>query len=408
MAFPTVNEQMDLLRRGAEQIIPEEGLVAKLEQSLKDNRPLKIKLGCDPSHPDLHLGHAVVLRKLRHFQDLGHEAILVVGDFTGMIGDPSGRNKTRPALSIEETRKNGQSYYEQATLVLSKKRLRITYNSEWLGKLDFADLIKFSSHITVARILERDDFAKRLQQELPISFHELLYPLAQAYDSVELEADVELGGTDQTFNLLMARDLQRAFGQEPQAILTTPLLEGTDGVEKMSKSLDNSIGLTDPPDQMYGKVMSIPDELIFPYYKYCTDIVIQKGKGEAITWELTNEISQLSARDQKRRLAREIIALYHDEAAAAAGQAAFDQLFIRKELPDDIPEFTLASAEAFLVQVLKDAGLVASNSEGRRLITQGAVQVDEAVIRDPNFTVKSGQTYIVKAGKRRFLRIVPK
>ncbi len=405
MAFPAVNEQMDLLRRGAEQIIPEEDLVAKLEQSLKDNRPLKIKLGCDPSHPDLHLGHTVVLRKLRHFQDLGHEAILVVGDFTAMIGDPSGRNKTRPALSIEETRRNGQSYYEQATLVLSKKkRLRITYNSDWLGKLDFADLIKFSSYITVARLLERDDFAQRLQQELPISFHELLYPLAQAYDSVELEADVELGGTDQTFNLLMGRNLQRGFGQEPQAILTTPLLEGTDGVEKMSKSLGNSIGLTDPPDQMYGKVMSIPDNLIHPYFEYCTAVSADELAG--IERQLAD--AAVNPRDLKRRLAREIIVLYHDEAGAAGAQAAFDQLFIKKGLPEEIPEFTLATDEVFLVQVLKDAGLVASNGEGRRLIAQGAVQVDEVVIREPNFTVKSGQTYIIKAGKRRFLRIVPK
>ena len=404
MAFPSVNEQMELLRRGAEQIIPEDELVAKLERSLKDNRPLKIKLGCDPSRPDLHLGHAVVLRKLRHFQDLGHQAILVVGDFTAMIGDPSGRNKTRPALSIEETRKNGKSYYEQATKVLSKKRLRITYNSDWLGKLDFADLIKFSSYITVARLLERDDFAKRLQEQTPISFHELLYPLAQAYDSVELEADVELGGTDQTFNLLMARDLQRAFGQEPQAILTTPLLEGTGGGEKMSKSYDNYVGLTDPPDQMYGRVMSIPDDLIRPYFEYCTD-----ASADDLT-HIGRQLADASVnpRDLKRRLAREIIALYHDQAAADGAQEAFDQLFVRKELPDDIPEYQFKGKESFLVQVLAEAKVTGSNGEGRRLISQGAVRVNDEVISDPNFTVQGGQTYIIKAGKRRFLRIVPK
>ncbi|MCH8838953.1 MAG: tyrosine--tRNA ligase [Candidatus Marinimicrobia bacterium] len=404
MAFPSVNEQMDLLRRGAEQIIPEDELVAKLERSLKDNRPLKIKLGCDPSRPDLHLGHAVVLRKLRHFQDLGHQAILVVGDFTAMIGDPSGRNKTRPALSIEETRKNGKSYYEQATKVLSKKRLRITYNSDWLGKLDFADLIKFSSYITVARLLERDDFAKRLQEQTPISFHELLYPLAQAYDSVELEADVELGGTDQTFNLLMARDLQRAFGQEPQAILTTPLLEGTGGGEKMSKSYDNYVGLTDPPDQMYGRVMSIPDDLIRPYFEYCTD-----ASADDLT-HIGRQLADASVnpRDLKRRLAREIIALYHDQAAADGAQEAFDQLFVRKELPDDIPEYQFKGKESFLVQVLAEAKVTGSNGEGRRLISQGAVRVNDEVISDPNFTVQGGQTYIIKAGKRRFLKIVPK
>ena len=404
MAFPSVNEQMELLRRGAEQIIPEDELVAKLERSLKDNRPLKIKLGCDPSRPDLHLGHAVVLRKLRHFQDLGHQAILVVGDFTAMIGDPSGRNKTRPALSIEETRKNGKSYYEQATKVLSKKRLRITYNSDWLGKLDFADLIKFSSYITVARLLERDDFAKRLQEQTPISFHELLYPLAQAYDSVELEADVELGGTDQTFNLLMARDLQRAFGQEPQAILTTPLLEGTSGGAKMSKSYDNYVGLTDPPDQMYGRVMSIPDDLIRPYFEYCTD-----ASADDLT-HIGRQLADASVnpRDLKRRLAREIIALYHNQAAADGAQEAFDQLFVRKELPDDIPEYQFKGKESFLVQVLAEAKVTVSNGEGRRLISQGAVRVNDEVISDPNFTVQGGQTYIIKAGKRRFLRIVPK
>ncbi|MCH7528704.1 MAG: tyrosine--tRNA ligase [Candidatus Marinimicrobia bacterium] len=401
MAFPSVNEQMELLRRGAEQIIPEDELVAKLERSLKDNRPLKIKLGCDPSRPDLHLGHAVVLRKLRHFQDLGHQAILVVGDFTAMIGDPSGRNKTRPALSIEETRKNGKSYYEQATKVLSKKRLRITYNSDWLGKLDFADLIKFSSYITVARLLERDDFAKRLQEQTPISFHELLYPLAQAYDSVELEADVELGGTDQTFNLLMARDLQRAFGQEPQAILTTPLLEGTGGGAKMSKSYDNYVGLTDPPDQMYGRVMSIPDGLIVPYFEYCTNISAEELT--AVRDGLSG--SKVNPRDTKRQLAREIVTLYHSSDAAQEAEQAFDRIFIQKEVPDKIPEFHLKLPEAFLVQVLKESGLVASNSEGRRLISQGAVTIDREVVSDPNHMVYQGNAHMVKVGKRRFLLI---
>jgi len=403
MKFPPINEQMDLLRRGAEQIIPEEEMVAKLETSQREGRQLRVKLGCDPSRPDLHLGHTVVLRKLRHFQDLGHEAILLVGDFTGMIGDPSGRNKTRPPLTLQETRQHGQSYYEQATLVLSQERLRIVYNSEWLGKLDFADLIKFSSYITVARLLERDDFAKRLREETPISFHELLYPLAQAYDSVALEADVELGGTDQTFNLLMGRDLQRAFGQAPQVILTTPLLVGTDGVEKMSKSYDNSVGITDMPDEMFGRLMSIPDELIQPYFEYCTDV--SKTDLAEISRQLAD--TTVNPRDLKRQLAREIITLYHDADAAILAQEAFDQLFIKKEIPDDIPEYALGAGEAFLVKILKDAGLVASNGEGRRLIKQGAVKVDDVVVSDPNFAVQGGKTYIVKAGKRRFLKIVP-
>ncbi|MEE9466061.1 MAG: tyrosine--tRNA ligase [Candidatus Neomarinimicrobiota bacterium] len=403
MKFPPINEQMDLLRRGAEQIIPEEEMVAKLETSQREGRQLRVKLGCDPSRPDLHLGHTVVLRKLRHFQDLGHEAILLVGDFTGMIGDPSGRNKTRPPLTLEETRQHGQSYYEQATLVLSKERLRIVYNSEWLGKLDFADLIKFSSHITVARLLERDDFAKRLREETPISFHELLYPLAQAYDSVALEADVELGGTDQTFNLLMGRDLQRAFGQAPQVILTMPLLVGTDGVEKMSKSLGNSIGLTDDPKEIYGRVMNIPDTIITIYFKYCTPL--------SDTWVdnigLQLVSNKVNPRDLKRKLARKIVNMYHDQAAVRRAQRAFDKVHIKKEIPKKIPEYQFKGKESFLVQILADAEVTSSNGEGRRLIKQGAVKVDDVVVSDPNFAVQGGKTYIVKAGKRRFLKIVP-
>ncbi len=397
MKFPPVNEQMDLLKKGVEQIIPEDDLVRKLENSIKTGEPLKAKLGCDPSRPDLHLGHAVVLRKLRNFQDLGHEAILLVGDFTAMIGDPSGRNKTRPPLTMEETREHGKSYYEQAALVLSAKRLRIVYNSEWLDKINFAELIKLASNITVARMMERDDFAKRFSDNTPISLHELLYPLAQAYDSVALEADVELGGTDQTFNLLMGRDLQRAYGQEPQVIITTPLLEGTDGVEKMSKSYDNYIGITESAETMFGKIMSIPDGMIIPYFTYCTD-----SSGSNIEQE-----AGANPRDAKRRLAREIIAVYHDKVAADAAQAAFDQLFIKKELPDDIPELTLPEGEHLLVKVLNDAGLVKSNGEGRRLIAQGAVKLGDEVISDPNHTIsRTGAERIFKVGKRRFIKII--
>lgn len=402
MTFSSVKEQMDLLRRGVEQIVPEEELAEKLERSRKTGQPLKVKLGCDPSRPDLHLGHAVVLRKLRQFQDLGHEAVLVVGDFTAMIGDPSGRNKTRPSLTLEQTRQNGQSYYEQATLVLSRERLKITYNSEWLNPLNFTDLIRLASHITVARMMERDDFTKRFQAETPISLHELLYPLAQAYDSVHLKADVELGGTDQTFNLLMARDIQRAYGQSPQVILTTPLLVGTDGVEKMSKSYDNYIALTDAPDQMYGKLLSIPDTLIVPYFEYCTPMDGQQLAD--IQAQLARP--EVNPRDHKRRLAREIITLYYDHKSAEAAEKAFDRLFIQKELPEDIPEYSLKAKEAFLVEVLRETGLVTSNGEGRRLVAQGAVRVNGEVASDPNFIVKRSKRYTVKVGKRRFLRIV--
>ena len=402
MSFPSVNEQMDLLRRGVEQIVPEEELAEKLERSRKNGQPLKVKLGCDPSRPDLHLGHAVVLRKLRQFQDLGHDAVLVVGDFTAMIGDPSGRNKTRPSLTIEQTRQNGQSYYDQATLVLSGERLEITYNSEWLSPINFADLIRLASHITVARMMERDDFTKRFQAGTPISLHELLYPLAQAYDSVHLKADVELGGTDQTFNLLMARDIQRAYGQPPQVILTTPLLEGTDGVEKMSKSQDNFIALTDAPDQMYGKILSIPDALIIPYFKHCTPM-----DGEQLA-DIEAQLArpEVNPRDHKRRLAREIIMVYYNREAAETAEKAFDRLFIHKELPEDIPEYSLKTKEAFLVEVLRESGLVTSNTEGRRLVAQGAIRINGEIASDPNFIVERSKDYTVKVGKRRFLRIV--
>jgi tyrosyl-tRNA synthetase len=393
---------MDLLKRGAESIIPEEELVQKLEHSRKTGRPLKVKLGCDPSRPDLHLGHTVVLRKLRHFQDLGHEAILVVGDFTAMIGDPTGRNKTRPPLTLEETRENGQSYYEQATLVLSKERLRITYNSEWLQKIDFAGLIRLASHITVARMLERDDFTKRLRAGTPISLHELLYPIAQAYDSVALEADVELGGTDQTFNLLVARDFQREFDQVPQVVLITPLIAGTDGQEKMSKSYGNYIALTDPPEEMYGKVMSIPDTLIEPYFEFCTDVPSK----ELSSIQKQMRTSKMNPRDVKRRLAREITSIYYGSQAAESAEQAFDRLFIQKELPEEIPEYQVQEEEIFLVQVLKEAGLVASNGEGRRLISQGAVAVDGEIVQDANRLMRQGTTCTVKVGKRRFLKII--
>jgi len=400
--FPPVDEQMALLQRGAEAIIPEEELVAKLERSLKSGQPLKVKLGCDPSRPDLHLGHAVVLRKLAHFQDLGHEIILVIGDFTAMIGDPSGRNKTRPALTLEEARANGQSYFDQASLVLGKERLSIVYNSEWLDPLGFAEVIRQAAHITVARMLERDDFSKRLDAGTPISMHELLYPLAQAYDSVALEADVELGGTDQTFNLLMGRDLQRAHGQEPQVVITTPLIEGTDGVEKMSKSYDNYIALTDDADNMYGKILSIPDTLMGTYYTHCTNLLA--ADLQQVEAELAG--SEVNARDLKRRLAREVVAIYHGSDAATKAEAAFDRLFIDKGLPDDIPEHRTVDAEVLLVQVLKDAGLVASNSEGRRLIAQGGVKWDDEVLTDANKLVKKGDSGILKVGKRRFLKLV--
>ena len=401
--FPPLNEQMDEIRRGTAEIIREEDLAKKIESSLQAHKPLRIKLGCDPSRPDLHLGHSVVLRKLRQFQDLGHHAILIVGDFTGMIGDPSGRNKTRPALTIEATRKNGQSYFEQATKILSAKKIEMVYNSEWLGKMSFADVISLGAKYTVARMLERDDFEKRYKAGEPISMHELLYPLAQAMDSVAVRSDVELGGTDQKFNLLVGRDIQREFGQDPQVTLTMPILAGTDGVEKMSKSLDNYIGISDEPQQIYGKTLSIPDTLIYDYMLLATmmpatelaEVRQQFDKGTA------------NPRDLKRRLARELVALYHSPAAATAAEEEFDRIFVKKDLPDEIPEMRCAGSSAGILQVLTDTGMASSKGEARRLIEQGGVSVDGQRVADPAATIDFSKGVIVKVGKRKFMRVLP-
>jgi tyrosyl-tRNA synthetase len=401
--FAPVNEQLDLIKRGVAEIIREEDLVKKLEHSIKTNTPLKIKLGCDPSKPDLHLGHSVVLRKLRQFQDLGHQAVLIVGDFTGMIGDPSGRSKTRPSLTIEETRRNGQSYFEQATKILSSKKIQMLYNSEWLGKMDFADVISVGSKYTVARMLERDDFERRYKSGEPISIHELLYPLAQAMDSVAIRADVELGGTDQKFNLLVGRDIQREHGMEPQVALTMPILPGTDGVDKMSKSLDNYIGINESPQQIYGKTLSIPDKLIYEYFVLATNL--PAADLASVKAELDN--ASTNPRNTKRRLARELVALYHSREAARLAEEEFDRIFVKKDLPDEIPEKTV-SAEGGTIGIIKlltEAGLVSSNSEARRMVDQGAVSVDGSKVVDPNALVDLERSAVVKVGKRRFARV---
>ncbi len=403
--FPPLNEQMDLIRRGAAEIIREEDLARKITHSLQARKPLRIKLGCDPSRPDLHLGHSVVLRKLRQFQDLGHHAILIVGDFTGMIGDPSGRSKTRPPLTIEETRKNGQSYFEQATRVLSTKKIQMVYNSDWLGKMSFANVIELGAKYTVARMLERDDFERRYKAGEPISVHELLYPLAQAMDSVAVEADVELGGTDQKFNLLVGRDIQREYGMDPQVTLTMPILPGTDGVEKMSKSLDNYIGISEVPQQMYGKTLSIPDTVIYDY------LVLATGLPETELAAIRKQLEQGTAnpRDLKRRLAREIVALYHDTGAAAAAEEEFDRIFVRKDLPDEIPEARLPTngLPVSILRLLAETGLAPSNSEARRLIEQGGVSIDGQRVTDQSALIDVGRGVIIKVGKRKFVRVLP-
>jgi tyrosyl-tRNA synthetase len=391
---------MDVIKRGVFEIIPEEDLVKKLENSIKTNKPLNIKLGCDPSRPDLHLGHSVVLRKLRQFQDLGHQATLIIGDFTGMIGDPSGKSKTRPSLTLAETRKNGQSYFEQATKILSSQRVTMQYNSEWLDKMSFADVIRLASKYTVARMLERDDFTIRYKAGEPISVHEFLYPLAQAMDSVAIHADVELGGTDQKFNLLVGRDIQREFGQEPQVTLMMPILAGTDGIEKMSKSLDNYIGVSDTPKDIYGKTLSIPDKLIYQYFELATDIPMK----ELLEIKKSLDNPNTNPRDTKRTLARTFVRMYYSQEAATGAEEEFDRIFVEKSIPDDIEEF-MVSTPMTITALMAEAKLAASKGEARRLVDQGGVSIDGERVSDPNAFVPEKSEFILKVGKRRFLKV---
>lgn len=391
---------MDVIKRGTSEIIPEEDIVKKLERSIKTDTPLNIKLGCDPSRPDLHLGHSVVLRKLRQFQDLGHIAILIIGDFTGMIGDPSGKSKTRPSLTLEETHRNGQSYFEQAEKILSTQRVSMQYNSDWLNKMSFADVIRLASKYTVARMLERDDFTIRYKAGEPISVHEFLYPLAQAMDSVAIHSDVELGGTDQKFNLLVGRDIQREYNQEPQVILTMPILVGTDGVDKMSKSLDNYIGISDPPKEIFGKTLSIPDKLIYQYFELVTDV--PKQELLEIKSSLENPIN--NPRNIKRLLARTLVRMYHSQASADDAEKEFDKIFVQKSIPDNIEEFK-RSESGNIIALLTEAKLAASKGEARRLIDQGGVSIDDERVTDPNVLLPDKDEFILKVGKRRFLKV---
>lgn len=400
--FPSVSEQLQLIKRGASEIIPEDELKRKLEKSFKENRPLNIKLGCDPTRPDLHLGHSVVLRKLAQFQQLGHQAILIIGDFTAMIGDPSGRNSTRPPLSFEEARENAKSYWEQAAKILDRSKTKIVYNSDWLSKMKFEDVIKLSSKYTVARMLERDDFTKRYKTRIPINIHEILYPLAQAMDSVAIASDVELGGTDQKFNLLVGRDIQREHGMEPQVIITLPLLVGTDGTEKMSKSYDNYIGIDDTPQEMFGKCLSIPDDLIYTYYELTTDVSSEELK----TIKTQLEDGKTNPRDIKRALARKLVEMYHSKDAADAAQSEFDKIFINKGVPDKIPEYKPDQSEMGIIDLIVNVNFAPSNGEARRLITQGGVTIDGEKISDFKAVVKFEKEKILKVGKRKFIKLL--
>src|SRR5439155_4679422 len=392
----TLDEQLDYLGKGSVDLIDRKDLRAKLARGT----PLTVKVGFDPTAPDLHLGHTVVIRKMKHFQQLGHRVIFVIGDFTGMIGDPTGKKITRPPLTHEEIQENARTYERQMFKILDPKKTEVRFNNEWLGALGSAGMVKLAAKYTLARMLERDDVRKRFDAHQPISIHELLYPLAQAYDSVALKADVEMGGTDQLFNLLVGRNLMREYGLEPQVVLTTPLLEGLDGVEKMSKSLGNYIGITEDPQSIFGKVMSISDELMWKYYTLCTDLA-------------SAEIAKLRAEnrpmDAKRQLAKLIITDFHDAAAAEKADEEFRRIFSERQAPTDMEERTLpaASEPQFPTQVIVAAGLAPTNKEAQRLVAQGGVLVDEAKVDDPKHTVdaRPGRSYLLKVGKRRFARV---
>ena len=401
----TIDEQLDFLRKGTIEIIPESELRAKLEKSARTGKPLRVKLGADPTAPDIHLGHTVVIRKLRAFQELGHTVIFLIGDFTGLIGDPSGKSATRPQLTREEINQNAETYKAQIFKLLDPDKTEIRFNSEWMDKIGSDGFIRLASHVTVKQILERDDFAKRLSEERPISLHELLYPLTQAYDSVALEADVELGGTDQKFNLLLGRGLQKEYGQESQIAVITPLLEGTDGVQKMSKSLGNYIGINEPPQEIFGKVMSISDDLMWRYYELLTDLTMPQIE------QLKNAASngEKNPRDLKVDLAKRIVSDFHSRSDADAAEEDFVRRFRHKETPDEIEERSVPSHPMGwdLSHLLVEVGLAESKSEARRLIQQGGVYVDGERQNIVNSITlwRPGMTATLKVGKRRFVRV---
>ncbi len=394
----TVNDTLKIIKRGAEDCLPEADLIKKLESG----RPLRIKLGMDPTAPDLHLGHTVVINKLRQFQDLGHQVLFLIGDFTAMIGDPTGKSATRPALSENEIKNNAKTYQEQIFKILDPDKTEVMFNSTWMSKMTSVDMIKLAAQYNVARMLERDDFNKRYKSGQSIAVHEFLYPLVQGYDSVAMKADIELGGTDQKFNLLVGRELQKAYGQEQQCILTMPILEGLDGVQKMSKSLGNYIGIFDSPDEMFGKIMSISDDLMWRYF-------------ELLSFRSLDDIAKLkqsaedgrNPRDIKFELAEELITRFHDKKSALAAQEAFIARFQKGQLPDEIPEKALHTDSPIgIANVMKDAGLVASTSEGYRMIKQGAVKIDGEKMQNKDLKLDKGFTGIIQVGKRRIAKVI--
>ena len=393
-----IAQQLEIIKRGAAELL----LEAELREKLGSGRPLRVKAGFDPTAPDLHLGHTVLLNKLKQLQDLGHHILFLIGDFTGMIGDPSGKNSTRPPLSREEVERNAATYTDQVFKILDRARTEVVFNSAWMGRMNAADLVRLAAKHTVARMLERDDFAKRYQGRQPIAIHEFLYPLVQGYDSVALKSDLELGGTDQRFNLLMGREVQKEHGQTPQCILTMPLLEGTDGVNKMSKSLGNYVGINEPPGEIFGKIMSISDDLMWRYIELLSFELPQKMNEKKRSVEQGG-----NPRDVKFDFAKEIVARFHGAAAAAAAASDFEARFRRDEIPVDIPEVKLTSKDGVLAlpQVLKQAGLTASTSEALRLIEQGGVKIDGAKVSDKSLKLAKGARAVLQVGKRKFARV---
>ena len=401
-----IKEELRIIKRGTEEIISEEELIKKIEKSRKEKRPLRVKQGFDPNAPDIHLGHTVGLRKMRQFQDLGHDIYFLIGDFTGMIGDPSGKSVTRKQLTEEEVKKNAETYKKQVFKILNPEKTKVVFNSHWLGKLSFSEVLKVCSKYTVARMLERDDFSTRYKEGKPIGIHEFMYPLMQGYDSVAMQADIELGGTDQKFNLLVGRDIQREYNQEPQVIITLPLLEGTDGVEKMSKSLNNYIGINESPQEMYGKTMSVPDKLMARYFELVTDVPLNEI--DKIKMGLEN--NNLHPRDVKKKLAREIVTLYHGQSAATMAEEEFEKVFKNKLFPEEMKELILKKddlkdGKRWIVNMVKDCGTLGSTGETIRMIQQGGVKIDGVQILNKNEDIKVKDGMVLRIGKLCFRRI---
>jgi len=392
------SKQLEVITANTEEVLP----LGDLKEKLTEGKPLNVKFGVDPTAPDLHLGHAVPLNKLRELQDLGHTVTLIIGDFTARIGDPSGRKATRPELKPEEIKQNAKTYTDQAFKILDKSKTKVVFNSDWLGKLDFVDVLHLTGRFTVARLLERDDFSKRYKENRPIGLHEFLYPVMQAYDSVEIKADIEIGGTDQTFNMLSGRELQEKTGESAQVVITVPILEGTDGVQKMSKSLGNHIGLTEPPAEIFGKIMSIPDGLMIRYFKLATTYSEEKIK----EIEKGLKSGNLHPGETKRELAKEIISTYYSQKEAESAEAEFDRVFKSKEMPTEIPEVKVSAPKIWIVKLLTETGLASSNGEARRAIEGGAVKLNGKSVTDKDSEIEIRTGDVLQLGKRKFAKIL--